>query len=58
MYMMKCFLYKSDKLNLYKSDKQNQKYYIITNENKIKYFGSAGYCDVTIHRDETRNNDV
>jgi hypothetical protein len=30
------------------------KYYIITNDNKIVYFGAAGYSDFTIHKDEAR----
>jgi hypothetical protein len=38
----------------YKSDKPDKKYYIITNNNKKVYFGSAGMSDITIHKDEAR----
>jgi hypothetical protein len=37
-----------------KSDKSNQKYYIITNENIKVYFGQASAFDFTIHKDEAR----
>ncbi len=36
----------------YKSEKPNKKYYVITNDNKKVYFGTAGYSDFTIHKDE------
>lgn len=38
----------------YISDKPTKKYFIITNENKKVYFGSAGMSDFTIHKDEKR----
>lgn len=38
----------------YKSDKPDKKFYIITNDNKKVYFGSAGMSDFTIHKDEVR----
>ena len=38
----------------YKSDKANKKYFIITKENKKVYFGTSGYSDFTIHKDEAR----
>ena len=42
------------KYNPYKSDKPGKKYYIITNDNKIVYFGQASASDFTIHKDEQR----
>lgn len=33
----------------YKSDRQDKKYFIITNDNKKVYFGQAGYNDYTIY---------
>ena len=38
----------------YKSDKPDQKYYIINKDNKRVYFGAAGYSDFTQHKDEAR----
>ncbi len=38
----------------YKSDKQDKKYYIITNTNKKIYFGQTGAEDFTTHKDEER----
>ena len=38
----------------YKSDKQDKKYYIITNDNKKVYFGQAGASDFTQHKNEDR----
>ena len=40
----------------YKSDKENKKYYIITNDNKKVYFGQASASDFTLHKDEARKN--
>ena len=42
------------KYHPYKSDKQNKKYYIITNNDKKVYFGAAGMSDFTKHKDEAR----
>ncbi len=36
------------KYYLYKSDKPNKKYYIITNDNKKVYFGQASASDFTL----------
>ena len=41
--MKKYFPYKSD-----------EKYYIITNDNKKIYFGQASASDFTIHKDEAK----
>jgi hypothetical protein len=38
----------------YKSDEQNEKYYIVTNDNNKNYFGQASASDFTIHKDEAR----
>ena len=42
------------KYHPYKSDKANKKYFIITKENEKVYFGTSGYSDFTIHKDEAR----
>lgn len=39
---------------LYKSDKSNKKYLIITPEGKKIYFGANGYSDYTKHKDDDR----
>ena len=38
----------------YKSDRQDKKYYIITNSGRKIYFGAAGMSDFTKHKDEAR----
>ncbi len=42
------------KYHPYKSDKPGKNYYIITNDNKMVYFGQASASDFTIHKDEAR----
>ncbi len=42
------------KYHLYKSDKPDKKYYIITYNDKKVYFGAAGMSDFTHHKDEAR----
>ena len=42
------------KYHPYKSDKQEKKYYIITNSGRKIYFGAAGMSDFTKHKDEAR----
>jgi acid phosphatase class B len=41
---------------LYKSDKKNKKYTIITPKNKKIHFGDSRYSDYTIHKDILRKN--
>jgi hypothetical protein len=42
------------KYHPYKSDKQDECFYVVTNSGKKVYFGAAGMSDFTKHKDEAR----